>query len=133
MKGMLDEVEEEEISVMDAFDIVWHKFVIWACLQGDLYLPKETAQLLQSSIRQPTMLALITANNMLQRVKEGEPGWEEVENRRKIIKDRSWEPVENRAKELLLLQEVKLPDEVKTKLFDYANVILDLIDEMNEA
>lgn len=126
------DVEEEEMTVMQAFEIAWFKFVNWACEEGKKHLPGTTAAFLESSIRQPPMLALLTINDMLkQRPKTKDSNWEEVENRREIIRRREWAPVQKKAQDLLLLSDLTIPKEVQDRLFQFANVILDLIDEMN--
>lgn len=126
--------EEVEITVMEAFDLTWFKFVEWGCGESKVHLPKETAELVESSIRRPPMLALITLNDMLRERPHTKdyPEWKEVEKRRKVITDRDESTLMKAVLQLLAVPSLEIPDRVKSKFFDYANVMLGLIDEMNE-
>lgn len=130
-------MEEETKSLQETWDVVWFKFVAWVELVP-IVLPADKRELLEQAVRRPPMLALVFVNHALHMAKpeDGDEAkmtaWEEVENRRKIIRARDPTPVIDRAVTLLSLEELEVPSEVSDKFFDFANVMLDIIIAMNE-
>lgn len=124
--------EDEDMSVMDAFEIAWFKFVDWACQSSNEILSPTTAQFVEQAIRRPSSLALLVINDKLKKREKDDEEWEIVENRRKLIKSRDVFVAKKMALDLLMLTDLTIPERIADKFFDYCNVFLDLVDEMNE-
>lgn len=124
--------EDEDMSVMDAFEIAWFKFVDWACQSSNEILSPTTAQFVEQAIRRPSSLALLVINDKLKKREKDDEEWEIVENRRKLIKSRDVFVAKKMALDLLMLTDLTIPDRIADKFFDYCTVFLYLVDEMNE-
>lgn len=124
--------EDEDMSVMDAFEIAWHKFVDWACKSSREILSPTTAQFVEQAIRRPASLALLVINDKLKKRQTDDPEWEIVENRRKLIETRDVFVVKQMGLDLLMLTDLAIPHRMAEKFFDFCNVFVELIDEMNE-
>lgn len=124
--------EEPEQTLQEVFDTVWFKFVEWSSTQAKQYLPSDLATLIDGGIRRPPMLALITINDLLRKREEGEGGREQVENRRKIIEEKDVEQLKAIVKTTVTFEGWPFPPEIEQKFFQYAKVMLDLVDQLNE-
>lgn len=122
----------EEITLQEAFDMLWMKFVPFACDACEKMLTPEKAAFVSGRLRQPSNLALLVALDKLGKRGEDEDGWEKVENRRKIIRTRDELALCGMVADALDANSFEVDPEIMQRAWGFADMFVTLVDAINQ-
>lgn len=119
------------MTVYHLFDMTWIKLRRWIDDNAKAIVGEEKALFISHAMNRPPELALIVIADKLGRRKPEEEGYEETEKRRHAIETRNWDYAYMIAGDLLQMPDLTLSTEIMEKGFDFAEVFLSLVDQIN--